>query len=117
MPARIASFADFWPVYLRAHADPRCRALHYAASVSGITGAVAAIALGAWQPAALGAVVSYLLAWIGHFFVEKNRPLTFSYPLWSLAADYRMFFRWLGGRLSGDLALAGAAVTSSATRR
>lgn len=108
MPTRIARFADFWPVYLRAHAHPTCRALHYAASTCGIAGAMLTIGTGnAWW-LLLSFVGAYGFAWAGHFFVERNVPLTFRYPLWSFAADYRMFGRWLSGRLRADLAAAGA---------
>ena len=47
---------------------------------------------------AAGIVFAYLCAWIGHFVVEKNRPATFSYPVWSLAADLKLWARMLVGR-------------------
>ena len=106
--AKIATFAEFWPVYLRAHADPRCRALHYCASMTGIMGPVAAVLTGSGWWLLAGLIGSYAFAWGGHFFVEKNTPLTFRHPLWSLWADYRMFVRWLAGRLPADLARAAA---------
>ena len=104
----IASFREFWPVYLRAHADPRCRALHYLASLAGLTGLLLALANLSLLPLLAGMIAAYAFAWIGHFFVEKNVPLTFTYPRWSLMADYLMFFRWLTGGLQRDLAAAGA---------
>lgn len=108
MPERIASFAEFWPIYLRAHSDPRCRALHYAASVTGIATLATLVLTGDLLLFCVGLAASYAFAWGGHLFVQKNLPLTFKYPLWSFLADYRMFFRWLGGGLKADLARAGA---------
>ena len=105
---KLDSFDDFWPVYLRAHADARCRALHYAASVSGIAGLLLALVTGNGWFVLYGMIGAYAFAWAGHFFVEKNVPLTFRHPLWSLAADYRMFGLWLTGALPRHLRNAGA---------
>ena len=56
---------------------------------------------------AFGLVGSYAFAWAGHFKIENNVPLTFKHPLWSLIADYRMFFLWMSGRLGQHLVAAG----------
>ena len=52
-------------------------------------------------------VAGYLGAWVGHFFVEHNKPATFKYPGWSLVSDYVMLGYWLTGKLSVQLKQAG----------
>ncbi|MCC6875295.1 MAG: DUF962 domain-containing protein [Sandaracinaceae bacterium] len=103
MTARIQSFEEFWPYYVGEHRDPVCRALHYAGTSMAI-GTVAAAAI-TWNPLWLLAtpVVGYGPAWIGHFFVEHNRPATFEYPAWSLLADFKMLGLALRGQMADEV--------------
>ena len=62
------------------------------------------------QPFVLvGVVFAYAFAWVGHFLIEKNRPATFTYPVWSLAGDFRMYGKMLRGQLSTGRALTAGA--------
>lgn len=103
MAQRYRTYEEFWPYYLREHARPGTRALHFAGT--GLALLLLAIAAATLNPMLLPAAVvsGYAFAWIGHMAVERNRPATFTYPLWSLVSDFRMFFLWLGGRLDGEL--------------
>jgi len=103
---RFTSFAEFYPYYLQEHAKPLCRALHYVGTTLTFGLLVAALVV---HPLWLAAVplAGYGFAWVAHFFVEKNRPATFTYPWWSLMGDYKMYFSWLTGRLSQQLLAAG----------
>lgn len=103
---RYSSFKAFYPFYLGEHSLPACRRLHYVGtSLSLLVLAIAIFVHPAWIIAAPFA--GYSFAWFAHFKVEKNRPATFTYPLWSLMADYKMFFSWLSGRLPAQLEAAG----------
>ena len=97
------TYGEFWPHYLAAHADPRCRAMHYAGTLAalGLLGHGARdgrLALGCRR-----AGVGYAPAWFGHAVFERNRPATFGHPLWSLVSDFRMLGLFLTGRLAGEL--------------
>jgi hypothetical protein len=101
------SFDTFWLFYLREHSRPQTRALHYAGTALMLLLALASVLTGTWWLLALLPVAGYGFAWTAHFAVERNRPATFTYPLWSLAADFRMFFLWVSGRLAAELRRAG----------
>lgn len=102
------TFAEFWPFYLREHSKPATRALHYIGTSLVIAVALYAVFSGQWMWLLAMPVAGYFFAWIAHFRVEKNRPATFTYPLWSLAADFRMYGLWITGRLTPELKRAGA---------
>jgi len=98
MPAPFATFAEFYPFYLSEHRNPTCRRLHFVGSTLVLVAIAAAIVTrNAWWLAP-APFAGYGLAWIGHCFFEKNRPATFTYPLYSLLGDWVMFRDLLTGK-------------------
>src|SRR5690606_31327562 len=85
------SFAEFYPFYLQEHGHPNCRRLHFVGTTLVL--AVLAFVLVTQQWVWLWAlpVIGYGFAWVGHFFIEHNRPATFQYPSYSLAGDFVMW--------------------------
>lgn len=104
---RYRSFAEFWPFYLREHARPGTRAMHYAGTSLVVLVALAAILTGRWWLLIAMPLAGYGFAWASHMRIERNRPATFTYPLWSLAADFRMWWLWLTGGIGRELQAAG----------
>jgi len=102
MSERIQTFREFWPYYLGEHAVPSCRALHFVGTTAAFGCVISAIvAMNPWFILG-GLLCGYGPAWIAHFFIEKNRPATFKYPLWSMIADFRMWGNMVLGRFWSD---------------
>jgi hypothetical protein len=102
MTERYRTYEEFWPFYVSQHRNPTCRALHF----TGTSLVLASLALAVldsplWLLAA--PVAGYGFAWLGHFAFEKNRPATFTYPLWSLRGDFRMYRLMLRGRMKPEI--------------
>ncbi len=101
MPA--APEGGFWAFYLSEHSRRGTRVLHFIGTTIAFVAIVAAaVLLNPWL-LLVAAFSGYLFAWIGHFAVERNRPATFTYPLRSLAADWKMWFLTWTGRLGHEL--------------
>lgn len=96
-PGRYLSFDAFYPFYLSEHQNTTSRRLHVIGTGLSIVMLLLGVALNPWFLAAAPAC-GYAFAWVGHFFFEKNQPATFTYPLWSLMGDFRMFFETVSGR-------------------
>ena len=109
MSERRASYREFWPHYLREHANPRTRRLHYFGTGLATAALIGCIASRRWRLLPLVLIGGYGPAWVAHFFVERNRPATFIHPFWSLISDYRMAWSWLSGGLDRELDKAGIA--------
>lgn len=111
MPKALTTYEEFWPFYVSQHLDPTNRALHFVGTTLVLVFLVAGLLVSPWWWAAMP-VAGYGFAWAGHFFFERNRPATFTYPLWSLRADFRMYrFTWLG-RMEAEVNRASLRVTA-----
>jgi len=100
-------FNEFWPRYLKAHSDPRTRAMHVAGTIAASSIVLGAIAMRKPWLVAAGLVAGYGPAWFSHAFIEHNKPETFSAPFASLRGDFLMTWHVLRGTIGEELARAG----------
>jgi hypothetical protein len=97
------TFEEFWPFYVKEHSKKATRVMHFV----GTTGAIACVAGGLltkrrWLLAA-APVFGYGFAWASHFLIEKNRPATFTYPAWSLRADFVMWWKMVRREMDAEV--------------
>ncbi|WP_139925509.1 DUF962 domain-containing protein [Hymenobacter sp. DG01] len=92
------SFADFYPYYLREHQQRGTRVLHFIGTTLFLTAIILAVAWARPLLVLAGVVAAYGFAWVGHFFVEHNRPATFQHPWLSLRGDFQLYWDLLRGK-------------------
>lgn len=100
---RIKTYAEFWDFYVAEHSKPLTRFLHFVGTSLGIVLLVWFLRNGTYLYIPLCFVVGYAFAWFSHFVIEKNKPATFQYPLWSFISDYKMMFYMLIGKMNGEV--------------
>lgn len=98
-----ASFEEFWPFYVGEHKKKATRLLHFAGTTAALGCVAGGIVFKKRWLFALAPVAGYGPAWVSHFFIEKNRPATFKYPLWSLQADFVMWWKTVKGEMQAEV--------------
>jgi len=102
MSKKYTSFKEFYPFYLSEHSHKICRLLHVIGTTILLAVVITAVYHSKPMLFLLVPIIGYGFAWVGHFFFEKNTPATFTYPLWSLAADFKMYFQVVSGIIALD---------------
>lgn len=103
MTDRIDSYSRFWDFYVQEHSKPLTRLLHFTGTTLGLALLIYFIATGRWYFFPVFLLVGYAFAWFAHFVVEKNRPATFKYPLWSFISDFKMMWYMTTGRMGREV--------------
>jgi hypothetical protein len=98
------TFEEFWPFYVHEHSRSATRTLHFIGTSLAISSFLLLIITLKWWFFVLAPVLAYGCAWFSHFFIEKNRPATFTYPLYSLRADFRMYGLMWRGQMDAEVA-------------
>lgn len=92
------TFEEFYPFYLDQHREFGTRVTHFIGTSLFLILLVMAIVKQDIVLVPISIVCAYGWAWIGHFFIEKNKPATFKYPGMSLRGDFKMYFEILMGK-------------------
>ncbi|MEL4455954.1 DUF962 domain-containing protein [Lutimonas vermicola] len=98
----IKSYSEFYRFYLTEHQNKTCRSLHFIGTFLVFVLIFLALYLKLSVLWYFVPLMGYGFAWVGHYYFEKNKPATFTYPFWSLVSDFRMFFDIVLGRISLD---------------
>ena len=96
---RFSSAKEFYPFYLTEHRNRTCRRLHCIGTSGAITMIIAGALTQVWSWIPLGIVFGYGMAWIGHFFFEKNKPAAFKYPVFSFICDLYLVRDMISGEI------------------
>ena len=99
----IRSYAEFWDFYVQEHSLPLTRVLHFIGTSLAIGLLIIFVARGQWYFFPAFFVVGYGFAWFAHFVIEKNKPASFKYPLWSFISDYKMMWYMATGRMGAEV--------------
>lgn len=99
----IQTYAEFWDFYVQEHSKPATRLLHFIGTSLGLVLLAWFVWSRMWVYIPFCFVVGYAFAWFAHFVIEKNKPATFKYPLWSFISDYKMMWYMLTGRMDSEI--------------
>jgi hypothetical protein len=100
---KYTDFSSFYNYYLTEHSNTLNRTLHFIGTLLLLVSLCIGIVTGKTVFYILIPLLGYGFAWVGHFFIEKNKPATFTYPFYSLLSDFVMFWHMLSGQINKKL--------------
>lgn len=101
--SKFQSITDFYLFYLSEHRKSSTRMMHFIGTGLVILCLLYSLGTQKWLLLLLIPVLGYGFAWISHAFIERNKPATFTYPLYSLGSDFIMFWDILTGKIEKRL--------------
>jgi len=93
------NFEDFYAYYLTQHSNRYTRRWHFAGTTLAIIFLIASLVTRNWSLLWGVPLAGYGLAWISHWWFEKNNPASFKNPILSFRADMKMYYEILVGRV------------------
>lgn len=93
-----ASMEEFYPFYLSQHSSRLNRKMHFIGTTLVFIITLLALITGNYVYLIYLPLFGYGFAWFGHFFIEKNRPATFKYPVFSFIGDMYMYKAIIQGK-------------------
>lgn len=99
MTERIKSYSEFYGYYLSQHQKIGTRILHLAGTLVTLAVLIYVISTGKERFLWYILILGYGLPLLSHYVFERNRPTAFSYPLWTIVSDFKMFFELITGKL------------------
>lgn len=97
------TFEEFWDFYVGEHRQKATRILHFIGTTAAMGCLAGALLTRRRWLLLVAPLVGYGPAWFSHFFIEKNKPATFTYPLWSLQADLVMWWKMVNGKMQAEV--------------
>ena len=95
---RYKTFKEFYPYYISEHENKYTKLLHFIGTSVGIFFLIIFLISFEFIYLLFALISGYAFAWIGHFFIEKNKPATFKDPFYSFIGDHKMFIEILQGK-------------------
>ena len=95
---RITNYRDFYQFYLTEHKKPLTRIFHFVGILLVFVVIFYVLKSGKERFLWYCPIFGYGLAWFSHAVIEKNKPATFRYPLWSIISYFRLFFELFTGK-------------------
>ena len=92
---RYKTFKEFYPYYLSEHDNKYTKLLHFVGTSFAIFFYVQFFRTFDFM---FSLLAGYGFAWAAHFFVEHNKPATFTYPFYSFIGDHKMYIEILLGK-------------------